>query len=203
MPYHRRPGPVAVLVVLVLLVAGSLLAAEPAATMTPSAGASSPAGVRQGAGPAALEAGRDPYSVVVTEEMREHQRWEDALYFAGVVWSIATLVLVLGLGISRRLRDLAARLVRRPGLAAVVFFALFSLVSAVLELPLDYLGGFVIPHRFALSDQSLGGWLWDRAKELLLGVAIGAPVTALALAGIRRIRRWWLALWLGAVPLTI
>ncbi|MGE5237075.1 MAG: M48 family metallopeptidase, partial [Acidobacteriota bacterium] len=40
-------------------------------------------------------------------------------------------------------------------------------------------------------------------KELLLGVAIGAPVTALALAGIRRIRRWWLALWLGAVPLTI
>lgn len=142
-------------------------------------------------------------TIAISDEMRAHQRWEDALYFAGTLWGFAVLALVLVLGISRRVRDLACRLTSRPFQAAMVFFAVLSGVTALLTLPLDYLAGYHVPHRFGLSGQSLAGWLSDQVKALLLGVVIGAPLTAAVLVAIRRLRRWWVALWLGSAPVMI
>lgn len=158
-------------------------AAVPAATPTPASGAVP--------------------AVVVTDEMRGHQRIVDTLYFVGAAYGFVVLIAVLALGISRRLRDLAARVTRRPVLTAMVFWALLTLVTTVLSLPLDYYSDFVVPHRFGLSDQGLGGWLWDQAKGMVLGIVIGAPLVAFALAGVRRVKRWWLALWLGSVPVMV
>ncbi len=156
------------------------------------------------AGPAASEPaspdGRDPYSVRVTDEMRSHQRWVDALYFASSFWGFAALAIVLVLGVSRWARDLATRIVRSPFAIAMVCFTILSVVTTLLALPLDAISGYVIPHRFGLSEQSLGGFLWDQVKALVLGVLIGAPLAGLALLAIRRFKRWWLVIWLGTVP---
>lgn len=145
----------------------------------------------------------DPYTVVVTDEMRAHQRWVDRLYFADAVYGFLVLLALLGFGVSRRLRDLAGRVTRRPFLAAMLFIALFAVAITVLSLPLAYFAHFVIPHRFKLSQQSLGGWTWDLVKAMLLQIALGAPIGALALVGIRRVRRWWLAIWIGSIPIAL
>jgi STE24 endopeptidase len=146
---------------------------------------------------------KDPYSVTVTEEMRSHQHWRDGLYFGGALYGFVALLAVLALGISRRLRDVALRLTTRPFLAALVFFALFSVVMTLISFPMDYFSDFVISHRFNLSHQGFGSWMWDQAKGMLVGIVLGGPIVALALTGIRRIKRWWLAIWLGAVPITV
>lgn len=146
---------------------------------------------------------KDPYTVVVTDEMRAHQRWVDRLYFADALFGFLVLFALLSLGVSRRLRNLAARVTRRPFLMAMIFFALFAVVMTVLSTPLDYFSEFVIPHRFKLSQQGLGGWIWDLTKAMLLRIVVGAPIVALALVGIRRVRRWWLAIWIGAIPITL
>lgn len=151
----------------------------------------------------ASDAARDPYTVTVTDEMRAHQRWIDSLYFASSFWGFAVLLLLLLLGISRWARDLARRLSSRPFPMAMVCFALLSVATALLAFPLDVLSGFVIPHRFDLSDQGFGSFLWDQAKALLLGVLIGAPLAGLALGAIRRFRHWWLVIWLGSVPIVV
>jgi STE24 endopeptidase len=191
----------ATLMALVILVALSFAAApaDLVAQTTPAqAGVAIPETTPKPAAPA-----NDPYSVTVTEEMRTHQHWSDALYFAGALYGFLLLAAVLGLGISRRLRDAALHITHRPFLTAVVFFALFSVVMTVLSFPMDYFSGFVTPHRFNLSTQRFAGWLWDQVKGMLLGIVLGAPVVALALTGIRRVKRWWLAVWLGSVPITI
>jgi STE24 endopeptidase len=186
---------------LVILVA-LCFAATPADLAAQSAPAQ-PGVAIPGATPVPEAPAKDPYSVTVTEEMRTHQHWRDALYFAGALYGFLLLVAVLGLGISRRLRDTALRITRRPFLTAIVFFALFSVVMTVLSFPMDYLSDFVTPHRFSLSTQSFAGWLWDQVKGMFLGIVLGAPIVALALTGIRRVKRWWVALWLGSVPITI
>jgi STE24 endopeptidase len=173
--------------------AGDLLAQG-----TPPETAAAPAATP---GPQALQ--KDPYSVTVTDEMRAHQHWRDGLYFAGTLYGFLLLIFVLGLGISRRLRDAALRITKRPFLTAMIFFALFSVVMTVLSFPMDYLSDFVIPHRFQLSEQNFAGWLWDQAKGMLVGIALGAPILALALTGIRRVKRWWLALWIGSAPIIV
>lgn len=141
--------------------------------------------------------------VHVTPDMLRHSRINDALYFADVVYGIAVLLLVLGAGWSARMRDFASRIARWPFVAAMLYFALFSLVTALLTFPLDFYGDFVVPHQFDLTNQGFAGWLGDSAKAFGVNVVIGSPIAALALLGIRRIRRWWLVLWLGSIPLIL
>ena len=165
---------------------------QPATNSVPSAAAAT--------GPAAAESFPE---VQVTEEMRAHQRWNDVIYFVGVGYTLLALLAILGLGISKRLRVVAEFISARSFVRGMVYFALFLGVLTVISLPFDWLSGFWVPHRFDLSDQSLGAWLWDAAKGLGIGIVIGAPLVALVLGGIRRVRRWWFAVWLGSVPVIL
>jgi Zn-dependent protease with chaperone function len=142
-------------------------------------------------------------SVIVTEEMRAHQRWVDLLYFGGTIYGFLILVAVLGLGISARLRELARRAAHREFVVGMVTYALLAVVLTILSLPVDLLAGYVVPHRFELTDQSLLDWSADQIKGLLVGIVIGSPLAAFALLGIRRVRRWWLALWIGTIPVVL
>ena len=141
--------------------------------------------------------------VRVTPEMIRHSRINDALYFTDVVYGIAVLLVVLAAGWSARMRDFATRHVRWPFVAAMLYFVLLSFVTTALTFPLDFYGSFVVPHQFDLTSQTFAAWMADFAKELGVNLVIGAPIAALALLGIRRIRRWWLVLWLGSIPLIL
>lgn len=143
-------------------------------------------------------------SVTVTAEMERHSRIRNVLYFAGFLYGLAVLLLILSTRLSKRMADLSRRIGKRHFLAAMLYFVLFSLVSAAMSFPLDYYSGFVVPHQFDLSNQNFGEWLVEGLKQLGVGLLIGAPLAALALLGIRKLpNRWWLALWIGAVPVII
>jgi Zn-dependent protease with chaperone function len=141
------------------------------------------------------------FEVKVTPEMRHHSRIIDTLYFAGYAYSVAVLLLVLTTGVSSRLRSLARRIARPKFLTAMVTFAFFSFVTTLLEFPLSYYAGFHVPHQFDLTSQSFGGWIWDFAKAFAVDVVVGSVIVALALLAIRKVRRWWLVLWVGSIPL--
>ena len=131
--------------------------------------------------------------VQVTEEMIRHSRIQDLIYFGGLVYSAA--VLLLATRMSGRLQAIA----RRP----LLFVALLIVVLAALHLPLTYYVTYVVPHQFDLSNQSFGEWFSDGLKGLAIAVVIGSPLGALALYAIRKVRRWWLAIWLGSIPVMV
>lgn len=144
------------------------------------------------------------FTVQVTPEMMRHSRIRYALYFIGTAYGFGVLLLILYSGWSRKLRDLAARLTTRKFVMAMIYVALFTLVVALLTFPLDFYSGFIVPHQFDLSNQTFAAWLWDHTKGFLVSVLIGSILVALALWGIRLMpRRWWLALWLGGIPIAI
>ncbi|WP_376791231.1 M48 family metallopeptidase [Thermoflexus sp.] len=63
---------------------------------------------------------------------------------------------------------------------------------ALLSLPLDCYSGFLLPHRFGLSTQTLIGWISDRMKAWGLGAGIGLPlIGGLYLAFRRWPSTWW------------
>lgn len=144
-----------------------------------------------------------PPVVHVTPEMIRHSRINIALYFINTIAGIGILMLILATGWSAGLRNVAQRFGRWSFVVAMVYFVLFSLVTVALTFPLDFYGGFVVPHQFDLTNQTFGGWFGDFAKGVGVNLVIGAPIAALALLGIRRIRRWWLVLWVGSIPLIL
>jgi STE24 endopeptidase len=76
--------------------------------------------------------------------------------------------------------------VRTLELAAVVAGA-----GTLVRLPLSMWRGWVYERRWGFSTQTLRGWLWDRLKGLVVGVALSG-LALLALVGSARAwPRWW------------
>jgi Zn-dependent protease with chaperone function len=175
------------------------------ALATAAVAATAVAVIAASAPPAAPEPrSNDPrFTVQVTDEMRRHSTIEESLYFVGTAYSLLVLAFLLKSGAARRMRDLSLRATKKPFVVAMLTVALFVLATTLLELPLTYYADFVVPHQFDLSDQSLGSWLLDGAKGLAVSLVLSAVVGALALLAMRRVRRWWLALWLGSIPLIL
>ncbi|HWW62606.1 MAG TPA: M48 family metallopeptidase, partial [Thermoanaerobaculia bacterium] len=139
----------------------------------------------------------------VTDEMVRHSRLGNVIYFVSVAYSIAVLILILGAGWSRRMREFSERVLRRPYLASILFVALFTLLDVLLEFPLTFYSGYIVPHQFNLTDQKLPAWLWDQTKGLLIGLALSVALVPLVLLAMRRMRRWWFWVWLASIPLII
>jgi STE24 endopeptidase len=141
--------------------------------------------------------------VRVTPEMIRHSRINDAIYFVDFLYSIGALLLILAAGWSVRFRDVAQRATKRWFVAAMLYFVFFTLALTAIQFPLSFYAGFVVPHQFDLTEQSFGAWLGDFDKAVAVNLVIGAPLAALALLAIRKIRRWWVVLSIGSIPLII
>src|SRR5215475_12566430 len=69
--------------------------------------------------------------------------------------SIALLAAILFSGFSATLRNWAQRIGRNWFFTIVVYFALFTIVTSVITLPLTYYEEFVRQHDYGLSNQTL------------------------------------------------
>ncbi len=147
--------------------------------------------------------GDDRFEVRITDEMVRHSRIRDVLYFAGNAWVLAMLLVLLKTNAAGRMKALAERVTKKPFVTSMIVIALFICTLAVLDFPLAYYSGFHVPHQFDLKDQGFGSWMMDMLKGLGVNLAIAMPVGALALLAMRRVKRWWLALWLGSIPLIV
>ncbi|MBN1299313.1 MAG: M48 family metallopeptidase [Actinobacteria bacterium] len=77
---------------------------------------------------------------------------------------------------------------------AFFIFAAFLTIIYIVLLPLQYYRGFVLEHRFGLSNQGFGAWLGDVAKERAISLFIYALVmTVLYILIIYLPKNWWLA----------
>lgn len=78
----------------------------------------------------------------------------------------------------------------------LALLAIFTIVGSVIELPMAAWNIFRIEQRHGFNRMSVGMWLSDQLKEVLLGAVIGLPIVALILwlmgaAG----PQWWLWAW--------
>jgi Zn-dependent protease with chaperone function len=147
--------------------------------------------------------GDERFEVRITDEMLQHTRIRNVLYFVGLGWAAAMMLGLLYTGASKRMRDLAARAAPKPFLAAMLYIVLFILAVTILEFPLAYYSGFVVPHQFGLTKQTFPSWMLDLGKGLAVNLAIVPLLGALALLGIRKVKNWWAALWAVSIPLTV
>ena len=82
-------------------------------------------------------------------------------------------------------------------LLVLAFIIIFGGIASVLELPLGYYSGFVLPHRFDQSTQDFKGWVMDQLKNLLIAAPLGLIVLELVYLALRLTGGWWW-LWTGA-----
>ena len=80
------------------------------------------------------------------------------------------------------------------------FIAIFGGFYYIITLPLSYFTGFILPHRFEMSNHTLKGWIGDQIKGLLLGAVLGGLILEIIYAILRNFPDiWWL--WAAGIML--
>lgn len=80
-----------------------------------------------------------------------------------------------------------------PWFLVAGFAALFGGVYSILALPLSYYSGFILPHRFDQSNQTLRDWIIDQLKGLAIGLPLGLLLLELLYLALRVTGNlWWL-----------
>ncbi|RLC55497.1 MAG: hypothetical protein DRI80_17715 [Chloroflexota bacterium] len=107
------------------------------------------------------------------EKAREYARIRRWLLLADLGLAAAFVLVMLFSGLSSHLAARIQAVVPwRPAVVALYTLAFFG-AYGLLDLPLSFYSGFVLPHRYGLSTQTLGGWLLDLVKGAVVGGIVG------------------------------
>ena len=96
-------------------------------------------------------------------------------------------------GWSAGLKSVLLNLTANEWLLVIAYAAVFGAIYYLITLPLSFYEGFVLPHRFEMSNQTLGDWVSDQVKSLLLGAVLGGLILEIIYAVLRAFPdTWWL-----------
>jgi STE24 endopeptidase len=110
-----------------------------------------------------------------------------------LVLGAALLLIWLQLNWSIYLRNWIFNWTDNQWLAVIVFGGIFGSVFFLLDLPLSFYTGYVLPHRFQQSTQTLKGWWSDLFKSLIISALIGGFLLEMMYLLLRvSPKAWWL-----------
>jgi STE24 endopeptidase len=122
-------------------------------------------------------------------------------YFEGGYWLIlwdflyasGISLLLLNLRWSARMRDLAVRITRFQWLQPLLYGLQYIVVATILGFPLEYYENYVREHKYGMATQTLGPWMGDEFKSLLVSLVMGSIVMVVLFAIVRKLpKTWWI-----------
>ena len=124
---------------------------------------------------------------------KEYARIQRRFLLFDLVLGVVLLLVWLLSGWSTILRDWIYSWTQNQWLAVIVYGAVFGGMFYLLDLPLSYYTGFILPHRFEQSNQTLKGWWGDLLKSTLLSAVLGGFLLEIVYLGLRVAPdSWWL-----------
>jgi STE24 endopeptidase len=135
------------------------------------------------------------------KQAKEYARIRRRLWLVDTIFSAVYALLWLFLGWADSLRTWLKTLITvdwslttgSEWLLVALFVAIFGGIYTIINLPLGYYSGFILPHRFGQSNQSLRDWIIDQFKGLAVGAPIGLILLELLYLALRATGDlWWL-----------
>jgi STE24 endopeptidase len=124
---------------------------------------------------------------------KEYARINRRLMLVDMAFGGLYALLWLFLGWSEALKQALLGWTTNAWLLVIAYAAVFGGIYFLIDLPLTYYEGFVLPHRFEISNQTLRGWVSDQVKGLLLGSVLGGLLLEIIYVVLRLYPdTWWL-----------
>lgn len=135
---------------------------------------------------------------------RRYQRENRIVGLVSFVLSGVIIFLLLYFDLSRNVVLWLDGMTRVRFLVILAYFALLYTVFSVITLPLSYIGGFVIEHRYGFSRQTTVTWFLDWVKSYAVSFVLGAIIFQF-IYGITYAspRLWWLWLSLAMIVFNV
>ena len=115
---------------------------------------------------------------------------------AGVSSSIVSfllIVLLVCLDATREIARLAWAIGSYRYLALLLFTAMVGLLQTLVTLPISFYSGYIVEHRYNLSNQTVGRWARERLKGSLVGLPLVAGIVMVVYYCMESFGdKWWL-----------
>ena len=138
------------------------------------------------------------------KQAKEYARIKRRLWLADTLLGALYLCALLFFGWSEALRNWIIGYTQNNWLIVAIYFALIGLIYLPISLPLEFYGGFILPHRFGQSNQTLKDWIMDGLKGLAIGAPLGLLVIELMYLALRSTGdTWWLWTAIGLLLMNV
>jgi len=135
------------------------------------------------------------------KQAKQYSRIRRRLWLVDTVFSAVYALAWLFLGWSISVREWLHQLITvnwslttgSDWLLVALYIVIFGGAYAVVNLPFGYYSGFILPHRFGQSNQTLKDWVVDQLKGLAIGAPLGLLMLELLYLALRLTgASWWL-----------
>ncbi|MDP1545080.1 MAG: M48 family metallopeptidase [Anaerolineales bacterium] len=127
------------------------------------------------------------------KQAKQYARIKRRLWLVDNILSMFYVLAWLFFGWAISLRDFLLTITTNEWLLVAFYVSVFIGVASILSFPLSYYSGFILPHRFDQSNQTLKDWIVDRLKGLAIGAPIGLILLELFYLALRATGDlWWL-----------
>jgi STE24 endopeptidase len=136
----------------------------------------------------------------IQEQAKEYARTRRRLMLVDLSLAGVYTLFWLVSGYSIILRDFLASFTTNDWLLVAGYVLVFGGIYFLIDLPLGYYSGYILPHRYGLSTQTFLGWVVDQVKGVSVGGILGLLVIEIIYFLLRSSPDlWWL--WAGLVLL--
>ncbi|MEO6456721.1 MAG: hypothetical protein ABIO92_00385, partial [Chloroflexia bacterium] len=119
------------------------------------------------------------------------------LFFLELAFTLGLALLLLAAGWSVGVRSWAEGVWNDPWAVVALYGVALGAGYTLLSLPLDYYSSYLLPHKYGLSTQNVGGWALDNVKSLALAAFFGLAGIELLYWLLRTFPEWWWAIMAG------
>ena len=128
--------------------------------------------------------------------MRDYTVAHGRLDMMETLLSLGITLLFLFGGLLNRLNNLIAAQEWSPVIAGVIFFMILIYADTIIKMPFSLYNTFSLEKRFGFSNQTLGLWVQDLCKSLLVNtLLLGFLLFGILWLILRLPHMWWLAGW--------
>jgi STE24 endopeptidase len=126
----------------------------------------------------------------------ESKKYNNIKLAIGIFKSIVSFLLIIGFvyfHYSLMLEGYLQNYISSSYVLFIVFILLIGLAGIILFLPLSYYKDFYLEHKYNLSNQTLGKWIFENLKGLIVSLVIGIPILLMFYYILNRFGQlWWL-----------
>jgi STE24 endopeptidase len=142
---------------------------------------------------AAVQGCADVVVPQMSEIARKYYESGNILWIVQQFWNLAVPFLILVTGLSGKMGKVSQTVGRNWFFTLLIYLALFTCVTTLVQLPLDYYAGYVRQHAYDLSTQTLSRFFSQWGKSIGVGFVITACFLWIFYLLLKKSpKRWWL-----------
>ncbi|HMS33093.1 MAG TPA: M48 family metallopeptidase [Ignavibacteria bacterium] len=107
---------------------------------------------------------------------KKYSKTHQILSLTGSITFYAVLIILVFTGLSKSILAIAHSYTSNDYFALLIFLGIIGIAENIINFPLNFYSGYVLEHKYDLSNQTLSKYFLEKLKGLILGIVIGIPI---------------------------